>query len=127
MVNFIPRKLVNGAILRTTTGEQVAIHVNVENGERYARTITGKTIDDLEVRLELDEPLNVEVNGWIQAIGIAKASNAIQAHEVSIQNIIYGRKVITCAVISTPASDDFIQLHLHDFSFVIDHFVSTRK
>lgn len=83
MISFAPRKLVNGATLRSSTGAHVAIFLNLENAERYARTITGKTSDDIEVRLELDDPLNVDVNGWVQAIGVAKGPNTIQAKEVS--------------------------------------------
>lgn len=83
MIGFSPRKLVNGAILRTSSGAHVTIYLHVENAERFARTITGTTTDELEVRAELDEPLNVAVNGWIQVIGVAKGPNMIQAKEVS--------------------------------------------
>lgn len=83
MISFAPRKLVNGATLRNSSGAHVAIFVNLENAERYARTVTGKTSDDIEVRLELDDPLNVDVNGWVQAIGVAKSPNTIQTKEVS--------------------------------------------
>lgn len=82
MIGFVERKLVNGASLRTSTGQMVAIHLNVTNGERYDRTISGKTTDDIEVRVELAEPLNVAVNGWIQVIGTAKSPNGIQGKEV---------------------------------------------
>lgn len=83
MIGFVPRKLVNGATLRSATGAHVAIFLNIENAERFARTITGKTTDDIEVRLELDDPLNLDVSGWIQAIGVAKGPNVIQTKEVS--------------------------------------------
>lgn len=82
MNSFIPRKLVNGALLRTSSGQNVALHVYVENAERFAKKIEGKTTDDMDVRLELDEPLNVSVNGWIQAFGIPKGLNAVQTKEV---------------------------------------------
>lgn len=84
MISFSPRKLVNGAILRTSSGGNVAIHLNVENAEQFVRTITGKTTDDMDVRVELDEPLNVAVNGWIQVIGVPKTPNVVQAKEVRI-------------------------------------------
>lgn len=83
MIGDTLRKLVNGSVLRSSPNANVAIHVNVENADAYSRTITGKTTDDVEVRLELDEPLNVPVKGWIQAIGIAQPPNTVRTKEVS--------------------------------------------
>lgn len=93
MIGFTPRKLVNGAVLRTSSGGSVAIFLNVENAERYAKTITGKTTDDLDVRADLDEPLNVTVNGWVQVIGVAKGPNTVQAKEVS-EILFFRRRLV---------------------------------
>lgn len=85
-MNFVERKIINGALLRQHIGKHVSIFLNVEvKAERSSSTFTGKTTDDVTVKVFLDEPLNVSLQGWIEVIGIPKSNDSIQNTEVSLK------------------------------------------
>lgn len=81
---FSERTIINGGLLRQHIGKNVSIFLNIEpKAERSITTVNGKTTDDVAVKLLLDEPLNVPLNGWIEVIGVPKSSDTIQNTEVS--------------------------------------------
>lgn len=83
MIEFTARTMVNGAMLRNYINEYVSIHVNVEQeAERHSSVIRAKTTDDLDVTINLSEPLNASVKGWIEVIGVPTSGNAIRNKEV---------------------------------------------
>lgn len=83
MISSQPRLLVNGTMLRNYVGEQVSIHVNVPTeAERNTSTIHAKSTDDLDITINLTEPLNAPVKGWIEVIGTASGPNTIRNKEV---------------------------------------------
>lgn len=84
MISYAQRTLVNGSLLRDHINKNVSIHVNVEpEAERYAKVINGKTTDDIDVQIFLNEPLNTPVKGWVEIIGVPNSSTSIQNKEVS--------------------------------------------
>lgn len=86
MISSSPHVLVNGAMLRNFSGQQVSIHVNVQpEAERNASTIKAKSTDDVDVTISLTEPLNAPVKGWIEVIGVPTGPNAIRNKEVRIE------------------------------------------
>lgn len=83
MISFQPRTLVNGSMLRNFSGQHVSIHVNVPTeAERQSTVIKAKTTDDLDVTINLAEPLNQPVKGWIEVIGVPTGPNSIRNKEV---------------------------------------------
>lgn len=84
MTNFTERTIINGSLLKNFTGKNVSLHVQVENeADRNSKTITGKTTDNVEVKVMLSEPLNVPVKGWIEVIGVPIGADSIRNTEVS--------------------------------------------
>lgn len=77
------RKIVNGALLRNNIGQTVSIMVHAEDVKPQTTTFHAKTTDDMEVQINLTEPLNVSVNGWIEVIGVPNSPSSIQNNEVS--------------------------------------------
>lgn len=95
MISYTSRTIVNGALLRNHLNQHVSIHVNVEpKAERQATIIHGKTTDDLDVQVHLNEPLNTPLNGWIEVIGIPNGPTSIRNKEVWIlfSHIFYEKK-----------------------------------
>lgn len=89
MIEFVDRKVVNGALLRQFIGQHVSIFLNIEpRAERSTTLVTGKSTDDITVKVHLDEPLNVPLQGWIEVIGVPKSNDSIQNKEVSDSHII---------------------------------------
>lgn len=85
MISSQPRVLVNGAMLRNYSGQQVSIHVNVQpEAERNAMVINAKSTDDLDITITLAEPLNAPVSGWIEVIGSPTGASSIRNKEVFI-------------------------------------------
>lgn len=86
MISFTPRTLVTGSMLRNFIDKHVSIHVNVESEvERGVSVIHAKTTDDLDVTIEISEPLNSPVKGWIEVIGIPTSANTIRNKEVTVK------------------------------------------
>lgn len=84
MISFTPRTLVIGSMLRNFIDKHVSIHVNVESEvERGAEVINAKTTDDMDVTINLAEPLNSPVKGWIEVIGVPTSANTIRNKEVT--------------------------------------------
>lgn len=85
MISFTQRAIVNGATLRNFTSQHVSIHVNVQpEVERQSMVIKAKTTDDMDVVINLSEPLNTPVKGWIEVIGVPTGGNAIRNKEVCL-------------------------------------------
>ncbi|XP_055303028.1 uncharacterized protein LOC129568783 [Sitodiplosis mosellana] len=85
MISFTPRTLVTGSMLRNFIDKHVSIHVNVETEvDRGASVIKAKSSDDQDVTIELSEPLNSPVKGWIEVIGIPTSANTIRNKEIII-------------------------------------------
>lgn len=83
MIPFTPRTLVTGSMLRNFIDKYVSIHVNVHTEvDRGATVIKATTTDDLEVIINLAEPLNSPVKGWIEVIGMPTSANTIRNKEV---------------------------------------------
>lgn len=83
MITFAPRTLVSGSMLRNFISQHVSIHVNVQQeAERGSTVINAKTTDDLDITIDLAEPLNSPVKGWIEVIGVPTSANAIRNKEV---------------------------------------------
>lgn len=96
MISFQPRKLVNGAMLRNYSGQHVSIHLNVPiEVERQATMFKAQTTDDMEVTINLAEPLNTPIKGWIEVIGVPTSSNVIQNKEVTISSPLH----VNCALL----------------------------
>lgn len=85
MISFTERTIVNGALLRNFQNQHITIHVNVQpEVERQSTVIKAKTTDDMEVTINLSEPLNAPVKGWIEVIGVPTGSNVIRNKEVCL-------------------------------------------
>lgn len=85
MISFTPRALVNGSMLRNFIDQHVSIHVNVQSEvDRGASVIKATSSDDVEVTINLSEPLNSPVKGWIEVIGVPTSGNTIRNKEVSL-------------------------------------------
>lgn len=83
MINYTPRTIINGSLLRNFISQNVSLHVHVEEeADRQSKVIKGKTTDDIEVKIVLGEALNVPVKGWIEVIGIPSAPDTIRNKEV---------------------------------------------
>jgi len=83
MIDYIPRTMINGALLRNFISQHVSVHVHVEEeAERQSKLIKGKTSDDVEVKVVLSEPLNVPLKGWIEVIGIPTGPDTIRNKEI---------------------------------------------
>lgn len=73
-------------MLRNFVDKHISIHVNVESEvDRGVSVIHAKTTDDLDVTIELSEPLNSPIKGWIEVIGIPTGANTIRNKEVTVK------------------------------------------
>lgn len=96
MIEFVDRKFVNGALLRQFIGQHVSIFLNIEpRAERSTTLVTGKSTDDVTVKVHLNEPLNVPLHGWVEVIGVPKSNDSIENKEVSDSNIMFSRQSLT--------------------------------
>lgn len=119
MIEYVDRKIVNGALLRNNNGRYVSLHVNVEEeANRSAKVIKGKTTDDMEVKINLNESLNVATKGWIEVIGMPIGSDTIQCKEVCLILI----QCRDCSIVST--CDEIITICC---SLFIDYFIQPRR
>lgn len=85
MIDYTPRTIINGSLLRNFISQNVSLLVNVEEeADRQSKLIKGKTTDDVDVKIVLGEPLNVPVKGWIEVIGIPQGPDTIRNKEVRI-------------------------------------------
>lgn len=83
MISYVPRTIINGALLRNFISQHVSLLVHVEEeADRQSKIILGKTTDDVQVKVMLNEPLNVPVKGWIEVIGIPATPDTIRNKEV---------------------------------------------
>lgn len=89
MHEFVPRTIINGALLRNFISQHVSIMVHVEEeAEKNCRSFQAKTTDSLAIDVVLNEPLNTNVKGWIEVIGVPSGPDTIRNKEVSVQWIL---------------------------------------
>lgn len=83
-LKMVKRCIVNGGLLGKNTGENVSLTVYVDQEiARQSTRFSAKTTDDQDVDVNLHEPLNTPVKGWIEIIGIPQSANTIQTNEVN--------------------------------------------
>lgn len=82
-MGFVPRSIVNGALLRKTIEKDISICVNVES--RNNRKIQGKTTDGQTIEIEMSNSSdsNVPVGQWVEIIGTCTGPNSVKGKEVS--------------------------------------------
>lgn len=84
MIDFAPRTIINGALMRNFISQHVSLTVHVEEeAERQCKSFKAKTTDDSTVNVMLAEPLNVSIKGWIEIIGVPSSPDTIRNKEVS--------------------------------------------
>lgn len=82
--DFVPRTIINGKMLRQFINQNVSLIVQVENDvQLQIKSFTGKTTDNVEVTIELDQQLTSKLQGWIEVIGIPDNANTIRSKEAS--------------------------------------------
>lgn len=85
MAVFVPRTIINGGLLRSFISQNVSLIVHVEEEVALqSRSFVGKTTDDVTVTIQLDDPLNVQVKGWIEVIGVPSGADTIRNKEVGL-------------------------------------------
>lgn len=76
------RSIINGKLLKEHMGENVCIMVKVDTVDSSGKSFKGKTTDDVNVLVNLTDPLNVPIADWVEVIGIPAGQNAIRCKEV---------------------------------------------
>lgn len=86
MLDFAPRTIINGALMRNFISQPVSIMVHVEQeAEKYCKSFQAKTTDNLTIDVVLNDPLNTNIKGWIEVIGVPSGPDTIRSKEVSVQ------------------------------------------
>lgn len=81
---MVKRSIINGALLSNNCGASVSLTVFVEQEvARQSTHFSAKTTDDQEVEINLNEPLNAPIKGWIEVLGTPRNSSTIQTTEVN--------------------------------------------
>lgn len=84
MDDFASRTIINGNKMRSSVGKTVSIMVHVaQEAEKHCRSFRAKTTDNVDLDVVLSEPLNTNVKGWIEVIGVPSAHDTIRNNEVS--------------------------------------------
>lgn len=81
-MDFQPRTIINGALLRRYSEKLVSIMAKVEDIDSSGRVIKAKTTDNLDIRINLAEPVTSPVNNWIEIIGKPSGPDSIKCSEV---------------------------------------------
>lgn len=84
-MDFTPRTIVNGSLLRNFIGKNVSTIVNFpEKVQAGQKLIKGMTTDNIEIRIQLTELLNASIqdNEWVEIIGVPAGSDTIRCSEV---------------------------------------------
>lgn len=82
---FVERQIVNGTTMKKYMNKQVSIYLKVQNASSGGKQISGQTSDGIDLKVQLQEPLNMPVQGWIEVIGVPIAGDVIKCTEVSIK------------------------------------------
>lgn len=86
---MVKRQIINGALMGKHTGESVSLTVYVDQEvQRSATHFSAKTTDDQAIEVNLNEPLNTPVKGWIEIIGTPKSTHAIHTDEVGSTQLL---------------------------------------
>lgn len=97
---MVKRQIINGALLGKHTGGNVSLTVFVEQEvQRSSTHFSAKTSDDQIVEVNLNEPLNTPVKGWIEVLGKPKSTYSIQTDEVSAAQLHGPIHSIDCCVL----------------------------
>lgn len=81
-MNFEPRSIVNGALLKRYSGQSVSIHLFVDRADKDGRSFTGKSTDDMPIQVLLSEPLSSLLHGWVEVIGMAGSNESVRCKEI---------------------------------------------
>jgi len=79
-MSFEARSIINGSKMRDFVGRHVSIFVKVENCS--GQMLKGKSTDNHDLRISLQESINVRPDDWIEVIGVPAGHDAIRAKEV---------------------------------------------
>lgn len=82
------RSIINGKLLKEHMGENVCIMVKVETVESSGKSFRGKTTDNVNLLVTLNDPLNVPIADWVEVIGIPAGVDAIRCKEVCLRLLI---------------------------------------
>lgn len=82
------RSIINGKLLKEHMGENVCIMVKVETIDSSGKLFRGKTTDNINLQVNLSDPLNAPIADWVEVIGIPSGPNVIRCKEVcSVLNL----------------------------------------
>lgn len=82
-MDFIARTIINGRMLSQYSGQHVSIIVNIDDVETNGRVLKGKTTDNIDIRVSLNEPISAPIKSWVEVIGVPAGPDAIRCKEVS--------------------------------------------
>lgn len=83
-MEFENRSIINGKLLKEHMGENVCIMVKVETVDGSGKMFRGKTSDNVNIQVNVSEPLNGPIADWVEVIGIPAGQNAIRCKEVCL-------------------------------------------
>ncbi|XP_019549926.1 uncharacterized protein LOC109420077 [Aedes albopictus] len=81
-MEFEPRSIVNGSLLKRHSGQPVSIHLFVERADKDGRSFTGKSTDGMPIQVMLSDPLSDMVHGWVEVIGMAGSNDSVRCKEI---------------------------------------------
>lgn len=81
-MEFEPRSIVNGSLLKRHSGQSVSIHLFVEKGDKDGRSFVGKSTDGMPIQVMLSAPLSQILHGWVEVIGMAGSNDSVRCKEV---------------------------------------------
>lgn len=81
-MDFEPRNIVNGALLKRNAAQTVSIHLFVERADKDGRSFTGKSTDGMSVQVTLQDPLSALLTGWVEVIGMAGSNDTVRCKEI---------------------------------------------
>lgn len=84
MEEFQSRSIINGKLLNEHKGENVCIMVKVDTVDGSGKFFRGKTTDDVNIQVNLTDPLNGPIADWVEVIGLPAGPNAIRCKEVCL-------------------------------------------
>ena len=96
-MDFEERNVVNGAFLRRYLNGQVSIHLHLDRPVyQGTSTFFGKSTDGMEIRVNLDQALNSNIEGWIEVIGRVTSDSALYCDNVRKFLFIISNGIIIC-------------------------------
>ncbi|XP_058446140.1 uncharacterized protein LOC131427185 [Malaya genurostris] len=81
-MEFEPRAIVNGSLLKRHSGQPISIHVYVERADKDGRSFTARSTDGIPINVFLGEPLSSLLHGWVEVIGMAGSNDSVRCKEI---------------------------------------------